>query len=251
MLVALADDGPISRQRDALWASFQASVSTPPSNSDGGDTSSPAVRRVKIAKTYLFAGKHVTYVSLFLFLFSCFVVTHDLGTHVVAFPRIVTFLLYARASTFYREVVEVAEGSEEAKKWPRWSPRPTPDASTPPADKGEAADGPAPPPAVDPGPAQSTTATSTPGANRPGPRKPRTALPSIPKASQAKKITTLDKSAMDWRAHVASQSGDVKGELDANRRGGGYLEKVDFLKRVEDRREDAFEASKSSKRRKT
>ena len=56
---------------------------------------------------------------------------------------------------------------------------------------------------------------------------------------------------MDWRAHVAAQSSDVKGELDANRRGGGYLEKVDFLKRVEDRREDAFEASKSSKRRKT
>ena len=55
---------------------------------------------------------------------------------------------------------------------------------------------------------------------------------------------------MDWRAHIA-QSGDVKDELDANRRGGGYLEKVDFLKRVEDRREDAFEASKSSKRRKT
>ena len=73
----------------------------------------------------------------------------------------------------------------------------------------------------------------------------------IPKASQAKKITTLDKSAMDWRAHVSSQSSDVKDELDDNRRGGGYLEKVDFLKRVQDRREDAFEASKLSKRRKT
>lgn len=95
-----------------------------------------------------------------------------------------------------------------------------------------------------------TTAASTPAAKRPGPRKPRTALPSIRKVSQPKKITTLDKSAMDWRAHVASQSSDLQDELDSNRRGGGYLEKVEFLKRVEDRREDAFEASKSSKRRK-
>lgn len=106
----------------------------------------------------------------------------------------------------------------------------------------------APAPAADPIPVVSTP---TPGSKRPGPRKPRTALPVIPKASQAKKITTLDKSAMDWRAHVSSQSSDVKDELDDNRRGGGYLEKVDFLKRVQDRREDAFEASKLSKRRKT
>jgi Bucentaur or craniofacial development len=53
---------------------------------------------------------------------------------------------------------------------------------------------------------------------------------------------------MDWRAHIESQSG-VKDELEANRRGGGYLEKMDFLHRVEERREDVFEASKSSKRR--
>jgi len=56
---------------------------------------------------------------------------------------------------------------------------------------------------------------------------------------------------MDWRTHVASESSDVKDALDANRRGGGYLEKVDFLKRVQDRREDALDASKSNKRRKT
>jgi hypothetical protein len=54
---------------------------------------------------------------------------------------------------------------------------------------------------------------------------------------------------MDWRTHVTSS--DVKDELDANRRGCGYLEKMDFLKRVEDRREDAYEASKSNKRRRT
>ncbi|KAF8136902.1 bucentaur or craniofacial development-domain-containing protein, partial [Boletus edulis] len=219
------------KQRDALWASFQASLSTPPSNAIGTPTSTPSqssqtqtqaqsqppvVKRVKIEKTFLFAGKHVT------------------------------------------EVVEVPENSDDATKWPRWSPcpRPTSDGVAAGRERGRGSDSPAPPPsAVDPSPAplppMTTTATSTPGEKRPGPRKPWTALPSIPKASQAKKITTLDKTAMDWRAHVASQSGDVKDELDANRRGGGYLEKVDFLKRVQDRREEAFEGSKLNKRRKT
>ncbi|KAF8122723.1 bucentaur or craniofacial development-domain-containing protein, partial [Boletus edulis] len=233
----LSDVAEQKKQRDSLWASFQASLSTPPSNAIGTPTSTPSqssqtqtqtqlpvVKRVKIEKTFLFAGKHVT------------------------------------------EVVEVPENSEDAAKWPRWSPCPRPTSDGVAAgtgkekDDGEGrereSDSPAPPPsAVDPSPAplppMTTTATSTPGAKRPGPRKPWTALPSIPKASQAKKITTLDKTAMDWRAHVASQSGDVKDELDANRRGGGYLEKVDFLKRVQDRREEAFEGSKLNKRRKT
>ncbi|KAN0085901.1 Bucentaur or craniofacial development domain containing protein [Tylopilus felleus] len=208
------------KQRDALWTSFQASVSAP-SNGMSASPQPPPVKRVKIEKTYLFAGKHVT------------------------------------------DVVEVPEDSEDAKKWPRWLPRPPPASDavpTPPpaapSDKERREgkdDSPAPPPAVivDTSAAvPPTTAASTPAAKRPGPRKPRTALPSIPKVSQPKKITTLDKSAMDWRAHVASQSSDLQDELDSNRHGGGYLEKVEFLKRVEDRREDAFEASKSSKRRK-
>ncbi|KAI9460771.1 bucentaur or craniofacial development-domain-containing protein [Boletus coccyginus] len=214
---ALDETDPASekKQRDALWATFQASVSTPPSRGGNGP---PVVKRVKIERTFLFAGVHV------------------------------------------KDVVEVPEDSEEAKKWPRWSssPRPTSDAMpTPCRDNGETEEGTcdnAVPPPADPSPGPApplATTTPTLGAKRPGPRKSRTALPVIPKASQAKKITTLDKSAMEWRAHVASQSSDLKDELDANRRGGGYLEKVDFLKRVEDRREDAFEASKSSKRRKT
>jgi hypothetical protein len=56
---------------------------------------------------------------------------------------------------------------------------------------------------------------------------------------------------MDWRAHVQEQEGSgLKDELEANRRSGGYLEKVDFLKRVDERKEEAIEASKSFKRRK-
>ena len=80
---------------------------------------------------------------------------------------------------------------------------------------------------------------------------------------------------MDWRAHVEAESrsassgsgyvaqegGDGRGagggggavmrdELEANRRGGGYLDKVDFLDRVGARREELFEKERSGKRRK-
>jgi len=147
------------------------------------------------------------------------------------------------------EVVEVPENSEEAKKWPRWDPSdlsssaaaaPAPDSSSSTTDVNASASSSADP--IQP-PAQKSAIRKP-----PGPRKPRTSLADIP-TQKAKKITTLDKSAMDWRTHVTSS--DVKDELDANRRGGGYLEKMDFLKRVQDRKEDAYEASKSNKRRRT
>ncbi|KIK94725.1 hypothetical protein PAXRUDRAFT_827705 [Paxillus rubicundulus Ve08.2h10] len=195
------DDADRRKQREALWASFQASVSTPTPPTQ----EQPPKNLVKVQKKYLFAGKHVS------------------------------------------EVVEVPEDSEDANRWPLWRPdgpsQQTSERQTnsPGQQTGEAAS-----PADTP-----TAAAAKPAGKRPGPRKPRTALPTIPKASQAKKISTLDKSAMDWRSHLNSQSSDINDELDANRRGGGYLEKIEFLKRVEDRREDALESSKSSKRRKT
>ena len=55
---------------------------------------------------------------------------------------------------------------------------------------------------------------------------------------------------MDWRAHVeGGSSADMKDELEANRRGGGYLEKVEFLQRVEVRKEEVRDASKGKRRR--
>ena len=57
---------------------------------------------------------------------------------------------------------------------------------------------------------------------------------------------------MDWKAHLASETAagsDIQDELAANRRGGGYLEKVDFLDRVGERREDLFDQARSAKRR--
>ncbi|KAE9396439.1 hypothetical protein BT96DRAFT_996695 [Gymnopus androsaceus JB14] len=67
-----------------------------------------------------------------------------------------------------------------------------------------------------------------------------------------KKLTTLEKSAMDWRSHLSTADNDtLKDELEANRKqgGGGYLEKVEFLDRVSERRESLLDASKSGKRR--
>ncbi|KAI5994930.1 hypothetical protein F5J12DRAFT_726248, partial [Pisolithus orientalis] len=47
-----------------------------------------------------------------------------------------------------------------------------------------------------------------------GSRKARTTLPALPSpgSSKTKKITTPDRPAMDWRAHLASQSSDC-GEM--------------------------------------
>ena len=96
----------------------------------------------------------------------------------------------------------------------------------------------------------SSAATSKPTVKRPGPRKAKTTLAPLPGAQKAKKLTTLDKSAMDWRAHVRKEELlGLKDELEANRRGGGYLEKVEFLQRVEERKADALDATKNKRRR--
>jgi len=87
---------------------------------------------------------------------------------------------------------------------------------------------------------------------RPGPRKPKTTLAPIP-TSKPKKITTLDKSAMDWRAHIRSEQetgSSLKDELEVHRKSGGYLEKVEFLNRVDERKGENLDVLKSSKRRK-
>jgi hypothetical protein len=89
-------------------------------------------------------------------------------------------------------------------------------------------------------------------AKRPGRRKPKVQLAELPSADsrKGKKLTTLEKSALDWKAHVtAPGEPELAAELEANRRGGGYLEKVEFLQRVGDRKSETFEANKDHKRR--
>lgn len=148
---------------------------------------------------------------------------------------------------------EVPEDSDEAKKWPRWQPfsQETPSSS---ASISEHSSAYLPLGSGTSSPASLSTATPNPPAvkptKKPGPRKSKITLASQSSTQKAKKLTTLDKSAMDWRSHVGrGETSDLKDELEANRRGGGYLEKVEFLQRVEDRKEDALEANKTGKRR--
>lgn len=164
-----------------------------------------------------------------------------------------------------REVKEVPEDSDEAKKWPRWPPVATTPSAAPTASS-TAVNVAATPdnPTEDTGskvgllpsvPSSSSIPSDTLSVKlkrRPGPRKSKILDISSSSGPAAKKLTTLDKSLMDWRSHVTSQdqSGSgLKDELEANRRGGGYLEKVEFLQRVGERKEEALEASKSTKRR--
>jgi len=64
-----------------------------------------------------------------------------------------------------------------------------------------------------------------------------------------KRLTTSERSALDWNAHVHSSGAvELASELEANRRGCRYLEKVEFLQRVGDRKNEALEANRDHKR---
>ncbi len=182
------------------------------------------------------------------------------------------------------EVVDVPEDSADAKKWPLWKPTdgkeeapPTPSGGSglPQPSTGDLPPAPLPPPLG--GPSSSSysaeteteaaaTPTPTPTAAqppttkpaRPGRRKSKLQLAELPSSSSAgdsrkglKRLTTLEKSALDWKAHVDAAPGEAElaSELEANRRGGGYLEKVEFLQRVDDRKNQTLDANKDHKRR--
>ncbi|KAI0666225.1 bucentaur or craniofacial development-domain-containing protein [Trametes maxima] len=155
---------------------------------------------------------------------------------------------YRFAGEEVTEVKEVPADSQEAKEWPRWTSsdeNPAP----PPVSEQPSASGAGPGPATAAASSSSASSVKPPG-KRPGPRKPKTTLAPIPKKQAVKKLSTLDKSAMDWRAHVEGEAApEVKDELEANRRGGGYLEKVEFLQRVEARKEEVLDANKGKRRR--
>ena len=145
---------------------------------------------------------------------------------------------------FRREVVEVPEDSEDAKKWPVW-------AESGPSNQNTAADVVSATPNL-PTPAALVDPTKLVPQPKPrGPRKSKFVLPSLPTSSQrkAERLTTLDKSYMDWKAHISSDSATTKDELEANRRSGGYLGKVEFLQRVSERKDNILEETQAKKRR--
>lgn len=204
-----------------VWQDFQATLSA----QKPATSSEPPPRLVKVVKKYRFAGQE------------------------------------------HKEVVQVLETSQDAKRWPHYSevsdsssrkplgspsttkPVDTPFPSGPNAEADIKVSVKSPPAAT----AASSTAPSAPQGpsfpkrKAPGPRKSKTTLAAPP--AKSKKLTTLEKSALDWSKHTSSLT-DAE-ELEAHRRGGsGYLDKVDFLNRVEERKEGVLQGSSGGKRRK-
>ncbi|GJJ10648.1 hypothetical protein Clacol_004875 [Clathrus columnatus] len=221
------------KTRQQLWESFQASLASPNPLSTQQKQSLP--RLVKVVKKYRFAGEDVI------------------------------------------KVEDVPENSPEATKWPRWDP------STSQYTVNETST----PGTVDtPSPLESTSShvednVGSKASDVPPPRttkKTRKSLDAMFASATAsatasamskfnattdesailskllrvkgQKLTTLDKSAMDWREHVQSVDDVSKDEIEKNRRSGGsYLSKVEFLQRVEERMENAAEEGRSKRKR--
>jgi hypothetical protein len=176
------------------------------------------------------------------------------------------FFLFNLCERDDSEIVDVPEDSADAKKWPLWKP---PEGRNEAAVTNESGSGTPTPSTEELPPAAAAPATSSSSSSsssvlfaqaqpplttkRPSRRKPKLQLAELPSAGarKGKTLTTLEKSALDWKAHVAtSGEPELASELEANRRGGGgYLEKVEFLQRVGDRKGQAFEANKDQKRR--
>lgn len=147
------------------------------------------------------------------------------------------------------EIVEVPEDSKDAKNWPLWKP---PETVEEVATFNNDSSSTSTPPAAGLPTASSSSSTQQVVNRRPGRRKPKVQLVELPSADsrKEKKLTTLEKSTLDWHAHVnVPGEPELAAELEANRRGGGYLERVEFLQRVDDRKNQAFEASRDHKRR--
>ncbi|KAF6757812.1 bucentaur or craniofacial development-domain-containing protein [Ephemerocybe angulata] len=142
----------------------------------------------------------------------------------------------------HEEVVEVFENSEDAKRWLRYQEPSTSTSLNPPDHQKPSTSTPTPAP--------------LPPKRKPGPRKPKTTLAPLPsKSAPLKKLTTLEKSALDWAKHTSQPSSSdgvtpTAEELEAHRRGGGgYLDKVEFLNRVEERKESMLSSQGSGAKR--
>ncbi|QRW23432.1 bucentaur or craniofacial development protein [Rhizoctonia solani] len=201
---------PDDAARDALWSSFLESTRAEPV---GSNISTPKfeAKMVTIEKKYRFAGEDVI------------------------------------------EKVVVAEDAPEAQEWCKHqatddrgaSSTTTPDISTP--GSRNLTPSTSPLPLVE----MKDSKMEIPSSAKPKPpTKPRKSLSGLAAAAKSKKLTTLDKSRLDWQSHLASATQEERDELERNRKAGGagYLEKVDFLARVDQRKDGVFEDSKRKRR---
>ncbi|KAG8690233.1 hypothetical protein FRC11_013013 [Ceratobasidium sp. 423] len=196
--------------RNALWNSFLESAKSEATGSET-PTPKPEAKTITIEKKYRFAGEDVI------------------------------------------EKTVVAEDSSEAQGWRKHqstegqgtSSTTTPAVSTPGSGSSTPNTG-----SLFPLETNDTTIKSPPPTKAKPAMKPRKSLSGLAVAGKPKKLTTLDKSRLDWQSHLASSTQEERDELERNRRAGGagYLEKVDFLARVGERRENVFEESKRKRR---
>jgi len=139
------------------------------------------------------------------------------------------------------QVIEALEDSKEAKEWPLWKK----DARESSASKEDTTK-------------EQKSDLSTLASTSAAPPKSKT-LASIPRkrktlgdvpTGKAKKISTLDKSLMDWNSHLSTNPNrQMRDELEANRRAGGYIERVEFMQRVSERKEEGRQMATSKRRR--
>ncbi|KAG8904367.1 hypothetical protein FRB99_001868 [Tulasnella sp. 403] len=154
-------------------------------------------------------------------------------------PKLVKVrVTYKFAGEEVTEVKEVPEGSEDAHKWPVVETS---------IDGSSSATAPEKEGSTDDSPEKTVETSPIPPTNKKASRplrRPKQSLASLAAATKPKKLSTLEKSRMDWNAHLASTSQQEVDELEKNRRTGGYLEKVDFLQRVDDRKDEARSSGK-------
>lgn len=158
-------------------------------------------------------------------------------------PSSGTLFLDRIPTVFRREIAQVPAESEDANKWPLLSESGPSNQNFADMDK---------PISTQPAaPVLANSANQNSKLKTHGPRKSKLVLPSLPAPSKpkAKNLTTLDKSSMDWRAHLTSDGSATKQELEANRRTGGYLGKIEFLQRVNERKDNILEENQTKKRR--
>lgn len=80
-------------------------------------------------------------------------------------------------------------------------------------------------------------------------KRPRQSLEAMAAAiDKGKKMTTLEKSQMDWDSHMATET-KLADEVAQHRKTGGFLEKQAFLERVGERRAMPPGAGSGSSRR--
>lgn len=209
-----------------LWASFNDATDDPYSSS-AAVAAAPKKKKVKIMVEYQFVGETVKLV-----------------------PPPLPPLEVILTAFLNRQEKEVDEDSPEAIAYfsNLSASKPTPPAPSTPTPSTSAIDalfGDSTEPSS--APSTSTVPAPAPPPPKAAPRRPKSSLSSLASSlAKPSKLNTLEKSKLDWSSYVQKEDGLVD-DLEKARK-GGYLEKMDFVRRTEERAEEERERLKSGRR---